>query len=75
MKRVMASIANVDGDAAKLSFEDGVSGLSLHVIGGLIEVADAGNVTFLLLSEDVSMVVNDHSRVVQRFLYSFPLED
>ena len=40
----MPPVADVDGDAAESGFEDGVSGVALHVIGGLIEVAHAGDV-------------------------------
>ena len=37
-------VADVNGDATESGFEDGVSGVALHVVRGLIEVAHAGDV-------------------------------
>ncbi len=41
---VVPAVADVDGDLAKGRLEDGVPGVALHVVGGLVEVAHAGDV-------------------------------
>lgn len=75
MQRMVPAIANVDCNFAKLSFKDWMSRLAFHVVGGLIEVSNSWDVTLLLFTEDVAVVVNHNCSVVQSFLHFFPLQD
>lgn len=47
VERVVAAVADVDGDAAVRGVKHGVAGVALHVVGGLVEVAHARNVVLV----------------------------
>mmetsp|Transcript_11077 Transcript_11077/g.16184 ORF Transcript_11077/g.16184 Transcript_11077/m.16184 type:complete len:308 (-) Transcript_11077:189-1112(-) len=63
VERVVTTVADVDGDFAKSSVEHWPSSVTLHVVGRLVEVADAGNVVLAVLSNDVALVANYNSSV------------
>jgi hypothetical protein len=73
VKRVMSAVANVDTNFTELSLENWVTGFSLHVVGGLVEVSYSWDVTLLLLSEDVSVVIDDYGCVVESLFALLPL--
>ena len=46
--------------------EDPVSGVALHVVGGLVEVPDPGDVVLPALAQHAPRVVDHHRRVPDR---------
>ena len=46
VERVVAAVADVNGDAAKLGVKHSVPGVALHVVGGLVEIPHPGDVVF-----------------------------
>ena len=55
-------MANVDGDLAA-AVSNGVAIVALHVIRGLIEVPNARDVVFAMLTDDVTVVSYDNGSV------------
>lgn len=43
----MAAVADINGDTAKSRLKDGMAGVALHVVGGLVEVSHTGNVVLI----------------------------
>lgn len=66
VQRVVAPVADVDGDASKLGLEYRVPGVALHVVSALIEVADARDVVLAVLADHVAAVADNDSRVPDR---------
>ena len=75
MQGMMPPITNIDGNLAKLSHEDGMSRLPLHIVSGLIEIPNSWDVAFLLLPQDASMIVNNNCGIVDCSFVLFPLEN
>mmetsp|Transcript_27004 Transcript_27004/g.59053 ORF Transcript_27004/g.59053 Transcript_27004/m.59053 type:complete len:252 (-) Transcript_27004:555-1310(-) len=57
---VVAPVADVDCNLAECSLEHGVAGVALHVVGGLVEVTDPGNVVLPVLPNNVAVVADHH---------------
>lgn len=75
VKWMMPSIANIASNSSKLSFINWMSALSFHIIGWLIEVSNSRNMTLLLSSDNISMVVNIHWSVMQSFFIFLSLQN
>mmetsp|Transcript_12601 Transcript_12601/g.28623 ORF Transcript_12601/g.28623 Transcript_12601/m.28623 type:complete len:308 (+) Transcript_12601:289-1212(+) len=60
---VVPPVADVHADLGVLRVEDGVPGVALHVVGGLVEVVDSWNVVLPVLANDVARVADHHSSV------------
>jgi len=76
VERVVAAVADVNGDAAKLGVKHSMPGVSLHVVGGLVEIPHPGDVVFPCNSNDVACVGDDDGRVPEDAApLVFPLEN
>lgn len=74
--RMMPSVANVDSYATEAGVEHRVSGGTLHVVSGLVEVAHAGNVVLPLFADHLAVVSNHHGGVPQSVaVLSVPLQN
>ena len=56
-------VADVDCDLPELCFEHPVPGVSLHVVGGLVEVAHPGDVVLPRPPHELALVRDDHRGV------------
>jgi hypothetical protein len=63
VERVVPPVADVDRDPTKLRFKHRVTSVTLHVVGALIKVTDAGDVVLAVLSDHVSSVADDDRSV------------
>lgn len=61
---VMPAVADVDADAPKDGLEDRMPISSLDIIVGLVEIADAGDVIFGMLSDDGPIVADDNGSIL-----------
>lgn len=55
---VVPSVANVTSDFTEFRVENWVSTLAFHVISRLIKVTNSWNVTFLLFTQNISVVID-----------------
>lgn len=70
----MSAIADIDGYFAELGVEDAVPRISLHVVGGLIEVSHSRDVIFSGLSHDLARV-RDHDGGVPNYVPLISFQD
>jgi len=59
----MAPVAYVHSQLAELRLENRMTGVPLHVVGGLIEVTHPGNVVLAVLAQVATTVRDDHCRI------------
>jgi hypothetical protein len=70
----MPSIAYVYSDLSELCFEYWVASLAFHIVSRLIKIANSWNMSFLLLSKDVAVVINHNSSIMESLFDLFTLE-
>jgi hypothetical protein len=71
----MSTIADIDADLSKFSIEDWEASDTLHVISRLVEVTNPWDMSFLLDTENVSVIVNNDSSIVQSSSHLMPFEN
>lgn len=65
MQRVMSSITNINSNFSKLCFKYRMSALPFHIICGLIKISNSRNMPFYLSANNISMIINYHSSVME----------
>ncbi|GMR35803.1 hypothetical protein PMAYCL1PPCAC_05998, partial [Pristionchus mayeri] len=74
--RVVSAVADVDADSAESSLEDGMTQSRLHVVSGLKEVADSGDVVLPGSPDDPSRVADDDCSIPDDFVLNLvPLQN
>ncbi len=68
MQRMMSSVTNVTSDSTELSLENWMTTLSFHIISWFVEISNSWNMTFLLFTQNVSMIININWSVVKCLL-------
>lgn len=63
----MGGRREMTGDIKKIYVEHSVAGVSLHVVGGLVEVADTWDVILARLANNIASGRNDHGCVPNGF--------
>jgi hypothetical protein len=72
---MMATIAYVDSNFTEFSFEYWKAATTFHIIRRFVKVTDAWNMSFLLRTKNISMIIDDNSGVVQCSTYFVPFQD
>ena len=65
MQWMMSTITNVDSYFTKLSLENRMTSLSLHVISWFIKISNPWNMTFFLFAKDISMIIDHYSWIME----------
>ena len=58
--RVVSAVADVNGHLAEGSLEHRVTRITLHIVGALVEVTDAGNMVLTVLADNVAPIADNY---------------
>ena len=75
MKRMMASITNINSNSTELCFKDWMSRFSFHIVAWFVEITYSRNMTFLLFSKYISVIIDNDSCIMDGFLIFFSFKD
>jgi hypothetical protein len=75
MQGMMPSVADITSYFTKLSVENRMSTLSFHIIGWFIKVSNSWDVTFLLFTKNITMIIDVNWCVVQGLFVFLSLQN